>query len=356
VRFRPLGSTGMHVSVQCLGTMMFGPVGNDDLDDCVEIVHAALDAGVNFVDTADMYSEGRSELIVGQALAGRRDDVILATKGHFPVGSDDPNRRGNSRRHLIRALDASLERLQTDWIDLYQVHRPDPDTAIEETLTALDDCVRAGKIRAYGCSTFPAELVVEARAAADRLGVLGFRTEQPAYSLLERRIEASVLPACQRLGMGVSVWSPLAAGWLSGRVRRDIPVGDVTHRAALQPHIFDETRPENGARLDAIEALGDLAREIGSTLPQLAVAFAVTHPGVTSAVVGPRTLEQLTGLLDAADLELDAAVLDRIDEIVEPGTSLFNAGVWRPPALDRPDLRRRPASASATRPVGARSG
>lgn len=347
MRYRPLGRTGMHVSVHCLGTMMLGPIGNADHQACIEIVHAALDAGVNFVDTADMYSEGESEVIVGKALRERRDDVILATKGRFPVGSDDPNRQGNSRRHLIRALDASLERLQTDWIDLYQVHRPDPDTAIEETLAALDDCVRAGKIRAYGCSTFPAELVVEARVAADRLGVMGFRTEQPAYSLLERRIESAVLPTCQRLGMGVLVWSPLAAGWLSGRVRRDVPVAEATHRAALQPHIFDQTRPEDAARLAAIERLGEIAEEVGCTLPQLAVAFAVTHPGVTSAIIGPRTLEQLAALLDGAALELDDATLDRIDEIVEPGSSLFHAGVWRPPALERAELRRRPTAQRA---------
>src|SRR4051794_17056048 len=319
----------MHVSVQCLGTMMFGSAGNADHRACIEIVHAALDAGVNVVDTADMYSAGECEVIVGKALKGRRDEVILATKGHFPVGSDDPNRRGNSRRHLMRALDASLERLGTDWIDLYQVHRPDPDTAIEETLAALDDFVRAGKIRAYGCSTFPAELIVEARVAADRLGVMGFRTEQPAYSLLERRIEVGVLPTCQRHGMGVLVWSPLAAGWLSGRIRRDVPVDEVTHRAALQPHIFND----DPTRFDAVEALDEVARDVDWTLPQLAVAFAVTHPAVTSAIIGPRTMEQLTGLLDGAGLGLDDATLDRIDEIVEPGTSRFNGGVWRPPPL-----------------------
>jgi aryl-alcohol dehydrogenase-like predicted oxidoreductase len=347
MRYRPLGNTGMHVSAHCLGTMMFGPVGNSDQRSCIEIVHAALDAGVNVIDTADMYSDGECEVIVGKALKSRRDDVILATKGHFPLGSDDPNRRGNSRRHLTRALDASLERLQTDWIDLYQVHRPDPDTAIEETLAALDDCVRAGKIRAYGCSMFPAELVVEARVAADRLGVMGFRTEQPAYSLLERRIESAVLPTCQRLWMGVLVWSPLAAGWLSGRVCRDVPVAQTTHRAALQPHIFDQARRDDAARLEAIERLGEVAGDVGCTLPQLAVAFAVTHPGVTTAIIGPRTMEQLTGLLEGAALELDDATLDRIDQIVEPASSLFPAGAWRPPGLERPELRRRPATQRA---------
>jgi aryl-alcohol dehydrogenase-like predicted oxidoreductase len=341
MQHRPLGGTGMRVSAHCLGTMMFGFEGNPDHLACVEIVHAALDAGVNFIDTADMYSDGESEVIVGKALAGRRDEVILATKGHFPFGpgADDPNRRGNSRRHLTRALDASLQRLGTDWIDLYQVHRPDPDTAIEETLAALDDFVRAGKIRAYGCSTFPAELIVEARRAADRLGIVGFRTEQPAYSLLERRIETSVH------GMGVLVWSPLAAGWLSGRMRRGTPLGEVTHRAALQPRIFDE----DPARFDAIEALEEVARDVGATLPQLAISFAITHPAVTAAIMGPRTLEQLTGLLEGATLELDDTALDRIDAIVEPGTSLFNGGVWRPPALDRPELRRRPMARRGAR-------
>ena len=193
MRYRTLGGTGIEVSVHCLGTMMFGFVGNPDHDDCARIIHAALDHGINFVDTADMYSAGESEQIVGKALRGRRDDVVLATKVHFPMG-DGRNRGGNSRRWIITEVEESLRRLQTDWIDLYQVHRPDHTTDIEETLSALSDLVHAGKIRAFGCSTFPAEEIVEAHQVAERRGLLRFRTEQPPYSLLARGIEASVLP------------------------------------------------------------------------------------------------------------------------------------------------------------------
>jgi aryl-alcohol dehydrogenase-like predicted oxidoreductase len=343
MRYRPLGQTGFHVSALCLGTMMFGAAGNPDAADCARIVDAALDGGINFVDTADMYSAGESETIVGAALQGRRDDVILATKGHFPVATEDRNRRGNSRRHLTAAVEDSLRRLQTDWIDLYQVHRPDPDTAIEETLATLDDLRAAGKIRAYGCSTFPAEQIVDAWHVARGCARSPFRTEQPSYSLLQRQIERSVLPTCQALQMGVMVWSPLAAGWLSGRVQRDAPLARTQHRPSIQANVFDPRRAEHQPKLDAVERLGELAAELEQTLPQLAIAFTLSHPAVTSTVLGPRTIDQLTSLLDGSDRGLDDAALDRIDDITPPGTGLFPEWTWTPPALTDATLRRRRA-------------
>ncbi|MEU1686927.1 aldo/keto reductase [Micromonospora sp. NPDC005707] len=347
MRHRVLGGTGIEVSVHCLGTMMFGAVGNPDHDDCARIVHAALDRGVNFVDTADMYSAGESEVIVGKALRGRRDDVVLATKFHFPMG-EGPNRGGNSRRWIVRAVEESLRRLGTDWIDLYQVHRPDRATDVEETLGALTDLVRAGKIRAFGCSTFPAEEIVEAQHVAERRALGRFRTEQPPYSILARGIETAVLPVCQRYGMGVLVWSPLASGFLTGRYRQGTAVDLTAGRPARTPARFDPALPGNAAKYAAVEQLVALAEEIGCSLPELAVAFTVAHPAVTSAIVGPRTMEQLEGLLKGAALALDDAVLDRIDEIVPPGTNLYPPdGVWSPPALTDPALRRRPPAERA---------
>ncbi|MFG3417232.1 aldo/keto reductase [Micromonospora sp. NPDC049460] len=344
MRYRVLGGTGIEVSVHALGTMMFGAVGNPDHDDCVRIIHAALDRGVNLVDTADMYSAGESERIVGRALRGRRDDVVLATKVHFPMG-EGRNRGGNSRRWILRAVEDSLRRLDTDWIDLYQVHRPDHTTDIEETLGVLSDLVRAGTIRAFGCSTFPAEEIVEAQHVAERRGLGRFRTEQPPYSILARGIEADVLPVCQRYGMGVLVWSPLASGFLSGRYRHGRPVDLAAGRPALTPARFDPSIPGNAAKYQAVERLVELAGDVGCSLPELAVAFTVAHPGVTSAILGPRTMEQLDGLLASAALTLDDATLDRIDEIVPPGTDLYAPdGVWRPPALTDPARRRRPTA------------
>ncbi|MEV5767624.1 aldo/keto reductase [Micromonospora sp. NPDC052213] len=344
MRYRVLGGTGIEVSVHALGTMMFGAVGNPDHDDCVRIIHAALDRGVNLVDTADMYSAGESERIVGRALRGRRDDVVLATKVHFPMG-EGRNRGGNSRRWILRAVEDSLRRLDTDWIDLYQVHRPDHTTDIEETLGVLSDLVRAGTIRAFGCSTFPAEEIVEAQHVAERRGLGRFRTEQPPYSILARGIEADVLPVCQRYGMGVLVWSPLASGFLSGRYRHGRPVDLAAGRPALTPARFDPSIPGNAAKYQAVERLVDLAGEVGCSLPELAVAFTVAHPAVTSTILGPRTMEQLDGLLAGAALTLDDAALDRIDEIVPPGTDLYAPdGVWRPPALTDPARRRRPTA------------
>ena len=342
MRYRVLGGTGIEVSVHCLGAMMFGSVGNPDHDDCVRIIHAALDQGVNFVDTADMYSTGESEEIVGKALAGRRDDVVLASKVHFPMG-EGPNRGGNSRRWIVKEVEESLRRLRTDWIDLYQVHRPDPTTDVEETLAALSDLVRQGKIRAFGCSMFPAEQVVEAHHVAERRGLQRFRTEQPPYSLLARWIETSVLPVCQQYGMGVLTFGPLASGFLSGRFRKDQPIDLTTGRAALTPSRFDPTVPANVAKFEAVEQLVALAEDIGCSLPELAVAFPIAHPAVTSVIIGPRTMEQLDSLLKGASLTLDDATLDRIDEIVPPGTNLYQEhGPWTPPVLTDAALRRRP--------------
>ncbi|MFF4340707.1 aldo/keto reductase [Kitasatospora sp. NPDC001540] len=352
MRYRILGGTGIEVSAYCLGTMMLGAVGNPDHREGVRLVHTALDAGINFVDTADMYSAGESEEIVGGALQGRRDDVVLATKVHFPMG-EGPNRGGNSRRWILRAVEDSLRRLRTDWIDLYQVHRPDHRTDVEETLSVLDDLVRQGKIRAFGCSTFPAEEIVEAHWTAERRALPRFRTEQPPYSLLARGVESSVLPAARRHGMGVLTWAPLASGFLTGRYRRGGAVDLGSGRAALTPHRFDPALPENVRKLEAVEQFVELAEAVGCTLPELAVAFPLAHPAVTSVILGPRTVEQLTGLLKGAALTLDDAVLDRIDEIVPPGTDLYRAdGAWRSPHL-APAARRRPAAERAAADDGA---
>jgi aryl-alcohol dehydrogenase-like predicted oxidoreductase len=289
-----------------------------------------------------MYSAGESEEIVGKALRGRRDDVILATKGHFPMG-EGRNRSGNSRRWLLTAVEDSLRRLGTDWIDLYQVHRPDPATDIEETLSVLTDLVRAGKIRAFGCSAFPAEEIVEAHAVAERRALGRFRTEQPPYSILARGVEASVLPVCRRYGMGVLVWSPLGFGFLTGRYRKGQPVDMSTGRPVLRPEHFDPELPENAAKLEIVEQLVDIADGLGATLPQLAIAFAATHPAVTSVILGPRTPAQLEDLLEGAPLTLDDATLDRIDELVPPGVNRYTPGAAFPlPSLTDPALRRRP--------------
>src|ERR1700744_6120445 len=246
MRMRTLGGTGIKVSSYCLGAMMFGAWGNRDHADSIRIIHAALDGGINFVDTADVYSAGESEEIVGQALRDRRDDVVLATKAHSPMG-EDVNMRGNSRRWIVREVDNSLRRLQTDYIDLYQVHRPDPETDIDETLSALSDLVRSGKVRAIGSSTFPAEQIVEAQWVAQERRPIRFRSEQPPYSCFCLGIERSVLPTCEKYGMGVIAWSPLAGGWLTGRIRRDPGVDMTRARAQRLPHRFDPALPGNQA-------------------------------------------------------------------------------------------------------------
>jgi aryl-alcohol dehydrogenase-like predicted oxidoreductase len=324
MEYRTLGGTGVQVSTQCLGTMMLGAWGNSDHDAGVRIVHQALDAGINFVDTADVYSAGESEEIVGKALRHRRDDVVLATKVHGGMGPG-PNERGNSRVWITREIEASLRRLKTDHVDLYQLHRSDPATDVEETLGALTDLQRQGKIRYFGSSTFAAWQLVEAAWTADRRGLARLRTEQPPYSILARQIELDVLPVAARYGMGVLVWSPLNRGWLTGRYRREAFDRSPEARSSRvggrgMGWQFDETRPEIQRKLDAVEALTKVAADAGVSLTHLAIAFSLAHPAVTSTIIGPRTEEQLADLLAGADLQLDAATLDAIDAIVPPGT------------------------------------
>jgi aryl-alcohol dehydrogenase-like predicted oxidoreductase len=334
---RILGGTGMSVSEFALGTMMFGAMGNTDHDESVRVIHTALDAGINFVDTADVYSQGESEEIVGKALKGRRDDVVLATKFGLPMGAD-ANHRGGSPRWVTRAVEDSLRRLGTDYIDLYQMHRPDPDTDIDETLAALSGLVRSGKVRAIGSSTFAADLIVEAQWAAEKRGHHRFRTEQPRYSILTRSIEATVLPAAQRYGMGVLTYGPLSSGWLSGRA--DPTKG---HRVGTATAMFDLSIPANRTRLEAVERLTKLASDAGMPLTHLATAFVRAHPAVTSVLIGPRTPEHLQDLLTGAEIELSEDVLDRIDEIVPPGTEVNPADNYMaaPRAIEDKRLRRR---------------
>jgi aryl-alcohol dehydrogenase-like predicted oxidoreductase len=338
--YRSLGSTGVAVSPLCLGAMMFGAWGNTDHDESVRIIHRALDAGINFIDTADVYSRGESETIVAKALAGgRRDDVVLATKVHGRMG-DDPNQFGNSRRWIVKEVEASLKRLNTDWIDLYQIHRPEPDTDIDETLGALSDLVHQGKVRYIGSSTFPASQIVEAQWVARERGRERFVCEQPPYSMLVRGVENDVLPTCRRYGMGVIPWGPLAGGWLSGRWRKGQEPPQ-SSRADRIPGRYDLSIPGNQRKLEAAEALAQLADEAGMSLIHLGLAFVVNHPAVTAAIIGPRTMDHLESQLGAADVTLDPAILDRIDEIVPPGVNV-NPGDsgWQNPDLE-PAARRR---------------
>jgi aryl-alcohol dehydrogenase-like predicted oxidoreductase len=340
VKYRYLGRTGVSVSELCLGAMMFGGWGNPDHDDSIRIIHAALDAGVNFIDTADVYSAGESEEIVGQAIAGRRDELVVATKVHGPMGKDR-NMVGNSRRWILQECENSLRRLGTDYLDLYQIHRPDPHIDIDETLGALTDLVRQGKVRYLGSSTFPPSEIVEAQWVAEKRGRERFVCEQPPYSMLVRGVEAEVLPVCQRYGMGVIPWSPLAGGWLSGRWRKG--GSDMTSRRAERlPARYDLSRPENQAKLEAATALGDLADEAGMSLIHLALAFVLAHPAVTAAIIGPRTMDHLESQVGAADVDLGGDLLDRIDQIVKPGTnfSFADAG-YEPPGVAKAAKRRR---------------
>ena len=332
MEYRLLGRTGISVSQLCLGAMMFGAFGNRDHEDAVKIIHRTLDAGINFIDTADGYSAGESEEILGEALvSGRRESVVLAVKFGVPFADEDPNHRGASRRWITEAVEGSLRRLQTDWIDLYQVGVPDPNTDIDETLGALSDLVHAGKIRYFGASKVPASQIVEAQWTAERRGHLRFRTEQPPYSLLTRAIEYDVLPTCLRHGIGVMAYSPLAGGWLSGKYRkgRDVSGLGSSARAQRFPGAYDAANPANAAKLDAADALGALADEAGLTLIQMAVGFAIRHPAVTSAIIGPRTMEHLDGYLAADGIELSTDVLDCIDQIVPPGVTInVNDNMW----------------------------
>jgi aryl-alcohol dehydrogenase-like predicted oxidoreductase len=338
MELRLLGRTGVKVSKLCLGTMMFGAWGNPDHDDSIRIIHRALDAGINFVDTADVYAAGESEEIVGKALRGRRDDVVLATKFFMPMG-EDPNRRGGSRRWIVRAVEDSLRRLGTDWIDLYQVHRPDPDTDVEETLGALTDLVAQGKVRFIGSSSYSAGEIVEAQWTARERRLERYRTEQPPYSLLVRGIELDVLPTAQRHGMGILTYSPLSGGWLSGNWTADSsPTSPARQRLAAR---FDMSLPENQRKLEAVEQLAKVAGDAGMSLIELAIAFVVRHPAVTSAIIGPRTMEQLESQLPAAGVALDDALLDRIDEIVAPGVTLNPADTSYGEQVLQPARRRR---------------
>ncbi|MGH8961591.1 MAG: aldo/keto reductase [Jatrophihabitantaceae bacterium] len=335
MRYRTLGRTGIKVSPFALGAMMFGAIGNPDHGESIRIIHRALDAGINFIDTADLYSRGESEEIVGKALQSRRADVVLATKARMPM-SEDPNHQGASRRWLVRALEDSLRRLGTDYVDVYQIHRPDPDTDIEETLAALTDLQRAGKIRVFGTSCLPASEIIRANWVSERRGLARLRTEQPVYSILNRGIEREVLPVVQEFGMGTLVWSPLGGGLLTGRYRRGQDAA--THRSQYGfQHLKDDHR------LDVVEQLIPLAEEAGMPLTHLAMAFALAHPGVTSALIGPRTMAHLDDLLAGAEVSLDDDILDRIDKIVPPGTDIGTLDMaYRPPAIERADLRRRP--------------
>jgi aryl-alcohol dehydrogenase-like predicted oxidoreductase len=272
MQYRSLGRTGIKVSPYCLGAMMFGAGGNPDHHDCIRIIHKALDFGINFIDTADRYSAGESEEIVGKALKGRRDKIVVATKVYGPMG-DDPNQQGTSRRWIMQEVDNLLRRLQADYIDLYQIHRPAPDTDIEETLSALTDLMRAGKVRAIGSSTFPVSEIVEAQWVAERRGLARFRTEQPPYSIVDRGIEYDMLPTCERYGMGVLVWSPLSKGMLTGRYRKGQPLPD-SIRVKYLPKQMSDARS-----LDAVEQLIPLAEEAGLSLTHMALAFVMAHPG-----------------------------------------------------------------------------
>ncbi|WP_374009097.1 aldo/keto reductase [Leifsonia sp. LS-T14] len=336
MRRRTFGATGWSVSELALGTMMFGAMGNTDHDDAARIINRALDAGINFVDTADVYSQGESEVIVGQAIASRRDDVVLATKFGLPMGAD-PNNAGGSRRWIVRAVEDSLRRLGTDRIDLYQLHRYDASTDLSETLTALDDLIRAGKVVAVGTSTFAAEKIVEAQWVAREVETHRFLSEQPMYSVFGRVPERAVFPVAQQYGMGVLTYSPLHGGWLSGR-----PRPETSHRAQSRGALYDPETEAGRRRTRALDGLRLVAADAGLTMPQLAIAFVTSHPAVASAIIGPRTEEQLDGLLTAADISLSDEVLDRIDAIVPPGTELNDDSyAATPPALAETSLRRR---------------
>jgi aryl-alcohol dehydrogenase-like predicted oxidoreductase len=340
MELRNLGRTGIKVSPLCLGAMMFGAWGNPDHDDSIRIIHRALDAGINFIDTADVYSQGESEIIVGKALASLdRSRVVLATKVHGNMG-DDPNAQGNSRRWIMAECDNSLRRLGVDYIDLYQIHRPDESVDIDETLGALSDLVHAGKIRTFGSSTFPAEQIVEAQWVAERRGRERFRTEQPPYSMLVRGIERDVLPVAEAYGMGVIPWSPLAGGWLSGAFGQGKE--NVSRRSARLPERYNMALPANQRKLEIVNSLSDVAKEAGLTLLEMALGFVLEHPTISSAIIGPRTMEHLESQLVAPDIVLESAVLDQIDQIVPPGTNVnvSDAG-WAPSILTNAAQRRR---------------
>ena len=343
MEYRTLGGSGVQVSTLCLGAMMYGPAGNNDEAECAAMTHKALDAGINFIDTADRYSMGISEEIVGRAIKGRRDSVVVATKFYGPMG-DDINMQGGSRRWVTQAVEDSLRRLDTDYIDLYQMHRPDPRTDFGDTLAALTDLVRAGKIRMIGTSTFPAELIVEGQWAAERRSLERVRCEQPPYSIFTREIERSVLPTCLAYDVGVIVWSPLNGGWLTGKYRKDAdwPDNSRATRNLVSAKRWDRDNPVVAHKLDLVEELDALAADVGCSMATLAYAFTLAHPAVTSTIIGPRTPQQLDAALEDPDLRLSDEVLDRIDDLVPPGTDLNpDDAFYIPPAIANPALRRR---------------
>ena len=344
MQYRVLGATGVHLSAFTLGAMSFGALGNTDHDDCVRIVHRAFDRGINCIDTADVYSQGESEEIVGKALAGMRDDVVLATKCYWPMGAD-LNRRGLSRRWIMRACDESLRRLRTDHVDIYYLHKPDLATDIDDTLAAMDDLVRSGKVRTVAMSTYPADLLVEAQWVASSRRYARPRAEQPPYSVFTRGIERDVLPTCARYGIGVLVWGPLNSGWLSGKYNGGVvPSGSRGERWAARSGLgWQLDRAPVQRKIALIDALAALASEHDLTLLQLALAFSVEHPAVTSSIIGPRTMEQLDQQLTAVDVKLSPELLDAIDALVPPGTNVdhdADAG-WVPPWITDARERRR---------------
>lgn len=362
MEYRLLGRSGVQVSTLTLGAMNFGRFANPDHDDCIRIIHAALDAGINCIDTADVYSDGESEEIVAKALRGRRDEVVIATKQFHAVGEGDVNTHGSSRRWIMASVEKSLKRLGTDYIDLYQVHRPDDLTGIAETMSALTDVVRQGKVRMIGCCTFPAGLQMEAAWMAERYGYERFSSNQPPYSMLVRGIEWDAAPTSTKLGMGLLTWSPLASGWLTGRIRRGQPIpssprwdaeinrprleglhrGPGRYRDLVDPTSVES--PMTRRKLDIVEQLVPIAEEAGLTMVEMALGFVLAHPSVSSAIIGPRTMEQLESQLSAASVRLDDDTLDRVDRVVPPGTNVNPAeGGYQPPSITQPARRRRPS-------------
>ena len=318
MEYRPLGRTGVQVSSLCLGCMMFG--GRTAADESYAIIDRALDAGINFLDTANVYSRGRSEEVTGEALKrnGRRQRVVLATKVHGVMAEDDPNARGNSRRHIIEQCEASLRRLQTDYIDLYQLHRPQSDIPIDETLRAMDDLVRSGKVRYIGTSTYGAWQLVESFWVAKELGLHRFVCEQPPYNLLDRRVERELVPMAQTFGVGIIPWSPLGGGLLTGKYRRDEPLPEDS-RFAQPGRTAAQRRRMNDAVWDVVEGLEPIARDKGCTLSQLALTWCMQQPGVTSPIIGPRTMEQLEDNLGALEVQITEEDRQRIDDVIPPG-------------------------------------
>ena len=318
MEYRSLGRTGVQVSPLCLGCMNFG--GKTEPEDSYRIIDRALEAGINFLDTANVYSRGRSEEVTGEALKrnGERDKVVLATKVHGVMDDDDPNARGNSRRHVIQQCEASLRRLQTDYIDLYQIHRPQPEVPIDETLQALDDLIRKGYVRYIGTSTFAAWQLTEALYVAKELGLNRFVCEQPPYNLLDRRIERELLPMAQTYGLGIIPWSPLAGGLLTGKYRRGEAAPEDSRYADAENNPVQRRRKTEEA-FDVIEGLQSIVDAKGCSMSQFALAWCVQQPGVTSPIIGPRTMDQLEDNLAALEVCITDEDREQVDALLPPG-------------------------------------